>query len=53
MFRRRPDPIPEPSITRDEVLDIFGALADIYADTQAIRASLKGEANDDAEEDEP
>ena len=34
MFGRRP--APEPALTRDEVLDIFGGLADIHANTLEI-----------------
>jgi hypothetical protein len=47
MFGRRPDP--EPTLTRDEVLDIFGGLADIHANTLEILRILREE--DDEEED--
>jgi len=45
IFRRREPP--QPALTRDEVLDIFGALADILSDTRSIRRIL--EDHDDAE----
>ena len=48
---RRRDPVPELPIERDEVLDIIGALADIYADTRAILAILK-EEDDEEKTDE-
>jgi hypothetical protein len=47
MFGRRP--APEPALTRDEVLDIFGGLADIHANTLEILRILREE--DDEEED--
>jgi hypothetical protein len=47
MFGRRPTP--EPALTRDEVLDIFGGLADIHANTLEILPILREE--DDEEED--
>jgi hypothetical protein len=47
MFGRRP--VPEPAVTRDEVLDIFGGLADIHANTLEILRILREE--DDEEED--
>jgi hypothetical protein len=42
-------PAPEPALTRDEVLDIFGGLVDIHANTLEILRILRGE--DDEEED--
>jgi hypothetical protein len=47
MFGRRP--VPEPTLTRDEVLDIFGGLVDIHANTLEILHILREE--DDEEED--
>jgi hypothetical protein len=47
MFGRRP--APEPALTRDEVFDIFGGLADIHANTLEILRILQEE--DDEEED--
>ena len=41
--------VPEPALTRDEVLDIFGGLADIHANTLEILRILREE--DDEEED--
>jgi hypothetical protein len=42
--------VDEVGIYRDEVLEIFGALADISSDTLQIIAILRGE--DDEEEDD-
>ncbi len=47
MFGR--GPAPEPALARDEVLDIFGGLADIHANTLEILRILREE--DDEEED--
>ena len=47
MFGRRQ--VPEPALTRDEALDIFGGLADIHANTLEILRILREE--DDEEED--
>ena len=43
----------EEGIYRDEVMEIFGALADISSDTVQILAILRGdeEEDDDAEEE--
>lgn len=43
----------EQGIYRDEVMEIFGALADISSDTVQILAILRGdeEENEDAEEE--
>jgi hypothetical protein len=43
----------EQGIYRDEVMEIFGALADISSDTVQILAILRGEdeEDDDAEEE--
>ena len=46
---RRP-PLPEPTITRDDVNAILGGLADIYATTLEIVRILREE--DDGEEEE-
>jgi hypothetical protein len=40
---------PEPALTRDEVLDIFGGLADIHTNTLEILRILREE--DDEEEE--
>jgi hypothetical protein len=40
----------EVGIYRDEVMDIFGALADISSDTVAILGILRGEDDDGEEE---
>ena len=48
------DPVEaEQGIYRDEVMEIFGALADISSDTLKILAILRGddEEDDDAEEE--
>ena len=42
-------PAPEPALTRDEVLDIFGGLADIPTNTLEILRILREE--DDEEKD--
>lgn len=42
----------EVGIYRDEVMDIFGGLADISSDTLAILAILRGEDDDEEESDE-
>ena len=47
MLGRRP--LPEPALTRDEVLDVFGGLADIHANTLEILRILR--ETDDEEED--
>jgi hypothetical protein len=47
MLGRRP--VLEPALTRDEVHDIFGGLADIHANTLEILRILREE--DDEEED--
>ena len=39
-------------IYRDEVIDIFGGLADISSDTLQILAILRGEDEEDDEEEE-
>ena len=44
MLRLRRERVPEPPLDRDEVLDIFGALADIYSDTRRIVTMLEEEA---------
>jgi hypothetical protein len=49
MFGRRRESLPEPALSRDEVLDIFGGLADIHANTLEILRILGEE--DDEEED--
>lgn len=49
MFGRCRQPLPEPAISRDEVLDIFWGLADIHSNTLDILRILRGE--DDEEED--
>ena len=46
-FRRAP--APDPPLTNDNVTELFGALADIYATTLDIRNILLG---DDDEEEE-
>ena len=51
MLGRRREPVPELPIERDEVLDIIGGLADIYADTRAILGILR-EEDDEEETDE-
>ena len=44
----------EQGIYRDEVMEIFGALADISADTVQILAILRGEDEEDEDvEEEP
>ena len=45
MFGRRP--VPEAALTRDEVLDIFGGLADIHANTLEILRILGEEDNEE------
>jgi hypothetical protein len=45
VFRRQP--APEPALTRDEVLDIFGGLADIHANTLEILRILREEDDDE------
>ena len=49
MLGRRSQPPPEPALSRDEVLDIFGGLADIHASTLEILRILREE--DDEEDD--
>ena len=49
MFGRRGQPFSEPALSRDEVLDIFGGLADIHANTLEILRIL-GEEDDDEED---
>jgi hypothetical protein len=44
---RRPEPVYEPEITHDEVVDIFVALADIKRNTLDILAILGDEEDDD------
>jgi hypothetical protein len=39
------------AIYRSEVMDIFGALADISSDTLKILAILRGDEEDDEEEE--
>ena len=43
----------EQGIYRDEVMEIFGALADISADTVQILATLRGEDEEDDDAEEP
>jgi hypothetical protein len=47
---RRPQPTPEPPIEREEVMEIFWALARIHANTRRILTIL-GEDADEEEED--
>jgi hypothetical protein len=42
----------EHGIYRSEVMDIFGALADISSDTVQILRTLRGEDEEDDEEEE-
>jgi hypothetical protein len=42
-------PAPEPALTRDEVLDIFGGLVDIHANTLEILRILRGEDDEEAD----
>jgi hypothetical protein len=51
-FRRRSQPIPEPALSRDDVIAIFAALADIESWTLDILKILRGE-DDEEEEAEP
>ncbi|MGH3031326.1 MAG: hypothetical protein ACRDNE_11305 [Gaiellaceae bacterium] len=53
MFWRRPQPSPDLPLSRDDVLAIFVALADIKAWTRDILKILEGEENDGEEEAEP
>ena len=52
MFRRRPQPAPELPLSRDDVLAIFVALADIKAWTLEILRFFR-EEEDGEEETEP
>jgi hypothetical protein len=42
----------EQGITRGEVMDIFGALADVSSDTPQILAILRGEEEEDDDSEE-
>lgn len=52
MFRRRSERGPELPLDRDEVIEIFWALAKIHANTRKILSILRGE-DDEEEEIEP
>jgi hypothetical protein len=52
VLRRRPQPAPELPLSRDDVLAIFVALADIKSWTLAI-LRIVGEEEDGEEEAEP
>lgn len=52
MFRRRLEPVAELPLDRDEVIEIFWALAKIHANTRKVLAILRGE-DDEEEEIEP
>ena len=43
----------EHGIYRDEVMEIFGALADISSDTLEILAILRGDDEEDEDAEEP
>ena len=47
MLWRRPEPVYEPEITHDGVVDIFVALADIKRNTLDVLAILRDEEDDD------
>ena len=47
MLWRRAEPVSEPEITHDEVVDIFVALADIKRNTLDILAILRDREDDD------
>jgi hypothetical protein len=49
MFWRRPQPVPELPLSRDDVLAIFVALADIKAWTHDTLKILEGEDDGEAE----
>jgi hypothetical protein len=45
------DEVPEPLIHRTEVLAIIGALADLVVDVRAIRSHLRGDDEEEAEQE--
>ena len=54
MLGRRREPVPELPLDRGDVMAIIGGLADIRADTRAIRRILREEEDgEEEEEDEP
>ncbi|MEX0816438.1 MAG: hypothetical protein WD027_03260 [Gaiellales bacterium] len=53
MLRRRSEPGPELPLDRDEVIEIFWALARIQSNTLKILAILRGEDDEEEEEIEP
>jgi hypothetical protein len=52
-FRRRSEPVPELPLDRDEVIEVFWALAKIHASTRKILSILGGEDDEEEEEIEP